>query len=58
MFDVYVSSKRDRLLVIPRGLPIPTHEASKKWRRRRKAVVAVSDEIRLAVERNGYYRRG
>jgi hypothetical protein len=58
MFDVYVSNKRDRLLVIPRGLPIPRHEASKKWRRRRKAVVAVSDEIRLAVERNGYYRRG
>jgi len=59
MFDVYVvSNKRDRLLVIPRGVPIPMQEASKKWRRRRKSVVAVSEEIKLAVKRNGYYRRG
>nr|WP_225708092.1 hypothetical protein [Bradyrhizobium cenepequi] len=55
MFDVYLSGKRD-LLVVRKGLPIPTR-TSGRWRKSKKKVVKVSDEIRSAVERQGYYRR-
>jgi hypothetical protein len=55
MFDVYLSEKRD-LLVVPKGLPIPTCETG-RWRRRKTRVATVSDQIRLAVQKQGYYRR-
>ncbi|SHG79593.1 hypothetical protein SAMN05443248_2684 [Bradyrhizobium erythrophlei] len=55
MFDVYLNSKGD-LLVVPRGLPIPNSETG-RWRKKKTKVGAVSDEIRLAIQRHGYYRR-
>jgi hypothetical protein len=54
MFDVYLSDKRDRLLVIPKGVTIPDDET--RWRKKR-SVVSVSERIRLAIQRDGYYRR-
>jgi hypothetical protein len=55
MFDVYLNWKGD-LLVVPRGLPIPNSETG-RWRKKKTRVGAVSDEIRLAIKRHGYYRR-
>jgi hypothetical protein len=55
MFDVYLNWKGD-LLVVPRGLPIPNSETG-RWRKKKTKVAAVSDEIRLAIQRHGYYRR-
>jgi hypothetical protein len=55
MFDVYLNDRRD-LLVVRRGFPISVAGASGRWRKRRK-VVSVSDDIRLAVHSRGYYMR-
>ena len=54
MFDVYLNEKRDRLLVIARGQPVPIIEKAGRWRKK-KATVAVSDEIKTAVQRDGFY---
>ncbi|RZN17764.1 hypothetical protein CWO90_37160 [Bradyrhizobium sp. Leo121] len=56
MFDVYLNGRRD-LLVVRRGFPIPPGGASGRWRRRRKRVASVSEEIWRAVQRQGYYMR-
>jgi hypothetical protein len=56
MFDVYLNQGRD-LLVVSRGLPIPTHHKLGRWRKSKKRVLKVSDEIRSAVQREGYYVR-
>jgi hypothetical protein len=56
MFDVYLNEKRDRLLVIARGQPIPVIENAGRWRKK-KATVAVSDEIKSSVQRDGFYWR-
>jgi hypothetical protein len=56
MFDVYLNEKRDRLLVIARGQPIPVVENAGRWRRK-KGTLAVSDEIKSAVRRDGFYWR-
>ena len=56
MFEVYLNGKRD-LLVVEKGTPIPPIAASGKWRKRKKKVVRVSDEISFAVQREGYYLR-
>ncbi|WP_024519098.1 hypothetical protein [Bradyrhizobium sp. Tv2a-2] len=55
MFDVYLNDRRD-LLVVRKGFPIPVAGASGRWRKRKK-VVSVSDDIRLAVQSRGYYMR-
>ena len=55
MFDVYLNRRGD-LLVLPNGLPIPNKETG-RWRKKKTRVAAVSDEIRLAIQRWGYYRR-
>jgi hypothetical protein len=55
MFDVYLNSKR-HLLVVRNGLPIPHPDASGRWRKMKK-VVSVSEDIELAVQRQGYYKR-
>ena len=55
MFDVYLSGKRD-LLVVRKGLPIPTG-TSVRWRKSKKKVLEVRDEIKTAVQRQGYYVR-
>ena len=56
MFNVYLNEKRDRLLVIARGQPIPVIEKAGRWRKK-KGTVAVSDEIKSAVQRDGFYWR-
>jgi hypothetical protein len=56
MFDVYLNEKRDRLLVVAKGQPIPAIGNSGRWRKK-KAAVAVSDEIKLALQRDGFYWR-
>ena len=55
MYEVYVNDRRD-LLVIEKGARVPISSASGKWRMRKKAV-RVSDEIRCAVQGQGYYLR-
>ncbi|WFU43059.1 hypothetical protein QA640_11745 [Bradyrhizobium sp. CB82] len=56
MFDVYRNDKRD-LLVLSKGSAIPTLSSRHKWRKSRRSVSKVSDEIRSAVQRQGYYVR-
>jgi hypothetical protein len=56
VFDVYLNSRRD-LLVVRKGLPIPLGASSDKWRKSKKRIVMVSEEIRQAVQRQGYYMR-
>jgi hypothetical protein len=56
MFDVYLNEKRDRLLVVAKGQPIPAISNSGRWRKK-KGAVAVSDEIKLALQRDGFYWR-
>jgi hypothetical protein len=53
MFDVYLNTKRD-LLVVRNGLPIPLPDA-RRWHK--KKVASVSEDIKLAVQRQGYYMR-
>jgi hypothetical protein len=55
MFDVYLNNRRD-LLIVRRGLPIPFPDASGRWRKKKKAA-SVSEDIKLAVQRQGYYMR-
>jgi hypothetical protein len=57
MFDVYLSNRRD-LLVVRKGSLIPLGDRSAKWRKSKKRVVSVSEEIRQAVAKQGYYMRG
>ena len=57
MFDIYLSDKRNHLFVVPKGGVIPLGGTSARWRKKKRTVVTVSDEIRLAVQRDGYYRR-
>jgi hypothetical protein len=56
MFDIYLNNRRD-FLVVRKGLPFPLGGTSYKWRKSKKRVVMVSEEIRLAVQRQGYYMR-
>jgi hypothetical protein len=56
MFEVYLNDRRE-LLVIEGGTAVPPITASGKWRKRKKKVLRVSDEIRSAVQRQGYYVR-
>ena len=55
MFEVYLNERRD-LLVLKKGTPVPLIGASGKWRKK-KGVFKVSDEIRSAVQSQGYYLR-
>ena len=54
--DVYLSARRD-LLVVKKGCPIPPVAAPGSWRKSKKRVVKVSEEIRSAVQTHGYYMR-
>ncbi|WP_084801975.1 hypothetical protein [Bradyrhizobium sp. Ec3.3] len=56
MFDVYRNDKRE-LLVLSKGSAIPMLSSRHKWRKSRKRVFKVSDEIKSAVQRHGYYVR-
>jgi hypothetical protein len=55
MFDVYLSDRRD-LLIVRKGSSLPI-SVSGRWRKRKRKVVSVSGEIRSAIERQGYYMR-
>jgi uncharacterized protein YcgL (UPF0745 family) len=55
MFDIYVNARRE-LLVVRKGAPILVG-ARGKWRKRKKKVRSVSEEISIAVQRQGYYLR-
>ena len=55
MFDVYLNGNRAQLLVVAKGQSIPIHWQSGRWQRK-KAVVTVSDEIKMAIQRDGYIR--
>ncbi|MGY8679390.1 hypothetical protein Q2941_16560 [Bradyrhizobium sp. UFLA05-153] len=57
MFDVYRNDKRD-LLVLSTGSEIPVLTSRYKWRKSRQRVFKVSDEIRSAVQRQGYSKKG
>jgi len=54
--DVYLNTKRD-LLVVKKGYPMPPAAAHGKWRKSKKRVIKVSDEIESALQRQGYYMR-
>ena len=54
--DVYLNTKRD-LLVVKKGYPMPPVAAQGKWRKSKKRVIKVSDEISSALQRQGYYMR-
>jgi hypothetical protein len=56
MFDVYLSSRRDNLLVVAKGDRIPASLDPLGWRKKR-AASSVSVEIKFVVKRDGYYRR-
>ncbi|WP_396604336.1 hypothetical protein ACFLEY_34650 [Bradyrhizobium sp. YCK136] len=56
MFDVYRNGTRD-LLVLRLGSPIPPAYSGKRWRKSRRRILKVSDEIKSAVQRHGYYVR-
>ena len=56
MFDVYRDSRRG-LLVLDKGAAIPLAASSAAWRKSKKRVVRVSDEIKSAVKMQGYYVR-
>ena len=54
--DVYLNARRD-LLVVKKGSPIPPVVALGGWRKSKKRVAKVSDEIRSALASQGYYMR-
>ncbi|ANW00218.1 hypothetical protein LMTR13_08570 [Bradyrhizobium icense] len=54
--DVYLNTRRD-LLVVKKGSPIPPIARPGKWRKSKKRVAKVSEEIRSALQRQGYYMR-
>ena len=54
--DVYLNARRD-LLVVKKGCAIPPVAAPGHWRKRKKRVVKVSEEIRSALQMQGYYVR-
>ncbi|MGY2930809.1 hypothetical protein ACVWZV_009534 [Bradyrhizobium sp. GM5.1] len=56
VFDVYRNDKRD-LLVLSTGSGVPVLYSAHKWRKSRKRVLKVSDEIKSAVRAQGYYLR-
>lgn len=56
MFDIYRNGKRG-FLVLSTGSAIPNAHSAIKWRKSRKRILKVSDEIKSAVQRQGYYVR-
>ena len=53
--DVYLNARRD-LLVVKSGCPIPAIAAG-GWRKSKKRVAKVSEEISSAIQTHGYYMR-
>ncbi|MCG2631050.1 hypothetical protein L6654_30910 [Bradyrhizobium sp. WYCCWR 13023] len=57
MFDVYRNGA-SHLLVLKVGSPIPPACSGKRWRKSRRRILKVSDEIKCVIQRQGYYVRG
>jgi hypothetical protein len=55
IIDVYLNTRR-ALLVVKKGCPIPV-AMSGRWRKSKKRIVAVSEEIKSAIQTQGYYMR-
>nr|WP_245310348.1 hypothetical protein [Bradyrhizobium jicamae] len=55
MMDVYLNTRR-HLLVVKSGCPIPV-VAPGGWRKTKKRVAKVSEEISSAIQTHGYYMR-
>ena len=53
--DMYLNTRRD-LLVVKKGCPIPPVTPG-GWRKSKRRVVKVSEEIRSAIQMHGYYMR-
>nr|WP_083519400.1 hypothetical protein [Bradyrhizobium jicamae] len=53
--DVYLNTRRE-LLVVKKGCPIPP-VAPGGWRKSKKRVAKVSEEIKAAIHTHGYYMR-
>ena len=56
LFDVYFNEKRD-LVVVIKGSQLPPVMSARKWRKSPKKAIKVSDEIKAAVAKQGYYVR-
>jgi len=56
IMDVYLNTRRD-LLAVKRGYPIPPVAVPGSWRKSKKRVVKVSEEIKSAIQTRGYYIR-
>ena len=56
MFDVYISEKRE-LLVVSRGSTPAVSGQPAKWRKSKKRIKSVSTEIKSAIESQGFYLR-
>jgi hypothetical protein len=54
--DVYLNTRRD-LLVVKTGCSIPVGALPGNWRKSKKRVLKVSEEIRSAIQTQGYYLR-
>lgn len=53
--DVYLNNRR-ALLVVKKGCPIPLAVPG-SWRKSKKRVVQVGEEIKSAIQTRGYYMR-
>jgi hypothetical protein len=56
MFDVYICNHR-YLLVLPKGTPVTREASLTRSPKQKRSVLIVSEQIRTAVGRDGYYRR-
>lgn len=56
VFNVYRNGNRD-LVVLSTGSAIPGPYSANTWRKSRRRILKVSDEIRSTVQRQGYYVR-
>ncbi|MEH2571836.1 hypothetical protein V1272_001171 [Bradyrhizobium sp. AZCC 1708] len=54
--DLYLNTRRD-LLVVKKGSPIPPVALPGRWRKSKKRIVKVSEQIRSALQAQGYYMR-
>ena len=54
--DVFLNTSRD-LLVLKKGSPMPPAARLGSWRKSKRRVTRVSEEILSALEKQGYYMR-
>jgi hypothetical protein len=54
-YDAYLNG-RNELPVVPSGLSIPS-ELAGTWRKKKRSVRSVSDQIKFDIDRRGYHCR-